>query len=143
MDENRSLATEFRDAIRAVNNDGERGVDEFIALCDPYIVFQDPLVTIYGKEELRATYRKLVTGHRDFYMSLSSVVEQDNQLFATWTLSFTPRVGPRITIEGSTHAQLRDGLITYHRDYWDLLGSMLGTIPALGLLYRRATSLLA
>ncbi len=133
----------FRDAIDSVNRDGTTALDGFVELYDPYVVFQDPIQTVYGRDEFKETNRRLLERSRDFYLSLATFIESDDHLFATWTLSFSPKVGPRITIEGVTHAQLRDGLITYQRDYWDLLGSFMETLPAMGLIYRRLTSLLA
>lgn len=133
----------FRDAVDAVNRDGIAALDGLVDLYDPYVVFQDPIQTVYGRDELRETNRRLLERSRDFYLSVATFVESDDHLFATWTLSFSPKFGPRVTIEGVTHAQLRDGLITYQRDYWDLLGSFMETLPAMGLVYRRLTSLLA
>ncbi|MEO0593734.1 MAG: nuclear transport factor 2 family protein [Myxococcota bacterium] len=133
----------FRDAIEAVNREGIGALDGLVELYDPYVVFQDPLQTVYGRDELAESNRKLIERSRDLYMSVATFVESDDHLFATWTMSFSPRFGPRVTIEGCTHGQLRDGLITYQRDYWDLLGSFMETLPAVGLLYRRLTGLLA
>ncbi|MEL6547715.1 MAG: nuclear transport factor 2 family protein [Myxococcota bacterium] len=133
----------FRDAFDALNRDGVHAVDGLSELYDPYVVFQDPLQTVYGRDEFKDMNRRLIERSKDFYLSIATFIESDDHLFATWTLSFSPRFGPRVTIEGVTHAQLRDGLITYQRDYWDLLGSFMETLPAVGLVYRRLTSLIA
>lgn len=132
----------FRDAVDQLNRDGVSALNTFGDLYDPYVVFQDPIQTVYGRDEFIEMNRRLMERATDLYISVATVTESDDHLFATWTLSFSPRVGPRITIEGCTHAQLRDGAITYQRDYWDLLGSFMESIPAVGLLYRRVTSML-
>jgi hypothetical protein len=43
---------------------------------------------------------------------------------------------PAMTIDGVTHCTLRDGRITQHRDYWDLLGATMNAIPLAGTVYR-------
>lgn len=133
----------FRDAFEQLNRDGTGALQTVSDLYDPYVVFQDPIQTVYGRDELTEVNRRLINRSKDFYLSIATFVESDDHLFATWTLSFSPKYGPRVTIEGATHGQLRDGLITYQRDYWDLLGSFMETVPALGLVYRRVTALLA
>lgn len=132
----------FRDAVEQLNRDGAAALGVLGDLYDPYVVFQDPIQTVYGRDEFMEMNRRLLDRANDLYMSVATVIESDDHLFATWTLSFSPRFGPRITIEGCTHAQLRDGAITYQRDYWDLMGSFMESMPAVGLLYRRLTSLL-
>lgn len=136
------LEKRVRDAIDRVNREGSKGLESIEDLVDPYVVFQDPLKTVYGREEFIQTHQKLLSRSKDFFASIASFVESDDHVFATWTMSFTPRFGPRITIEGCTYAQLRDGTVTYQRDYWDLLGSFMETLPAVGLLYRRVTRML-
>jgi hypothetical protein len=50
--------------------------------------------------------------------------------------------GPEIHIDGVTHCTLRDGKVVVHRDHWDLVGSLMGTIPVVGSIYKAMVRLL-
>lgn len=138
----RPIEGRFRDAIDAINRQDLDAVDRLVELYDPYVVFQDPVQTVYGRDEFRDANERLVRRAHDLHMNLAAFFETEEHLFSTWTFSFSPRIGPRLNVEGSTHAQLRDGFIIYQRDYWDLAGSVVDAIPAVGLIYRRISRLL-
>jgi hypothetical protein len=51
----------------------------------------------------------------------------------TWTMLMRARL---------PSPPLRDGRVALHRDYWDLLGSMMDVVPLAGPVYRAAVALL-
>jgi hypothetical protein len=84
-------------------------------------------------------YRNL----RDVEIQFQTFSGSDTQAHATWTMRFRPKLGPTIVVEGASLFQLRDGLILVHRDYWDLLSSLMETSPLTALVYRAITRRLA
>jgi hypothetical protein len=51
-------------------------------------------------------------------------------------MSYALRFGPEVRIAGTTHIVLERGLVVRQRDFWDPLGSLIGSIPVLGRAYR-------
>jgi len=92
------------------------------------VVFIDPIQTVRGRE-LRFDVRDMA--------------HEGDQIFLTWVMTMTPKpFGPTLRIEGVTHCTLRDGKVAVHRDYWDLLGSVMETVPLAGTVYKAAVALL-
>ena len=50
----------LRDAFDALNRDGVHAVDGLRELYDPYVVFQDPRQTVYGRDECLDMYRRRI-----------------------------------------------------------------------------------
>jgi hypothetical protein len=44
--------------------------------------------------------------------------------------------GRRITVDGISHLEIRDGLVTFHRDYFDAGQLLYENLPALGRIIR-------
>lgn len=130
------LETELRAAFQAANERQSEGLGVLLALYDDDVYFEDPLQRTHGKqalaEAMRSMYRKL----REIDFQFHSFSSAGDDAHATWTMRFRPAFGPRILLEGATHLRLRDGKILYHRDYWDLLSSLLETSPITALAYR-------
>lgn len=131
-----SLAPRFRSAIDALNARGVDALDELLALYDASVVFEDPMQRIEGIDAFASLNRKMVEHARSMRFDVHEVVEQGGQLFATWTLHYAPKLGPTLTIGGVTHARVRDGRIVEHRDYWDLLSSVVDVIPGATRVYK-------
>ena len=116
-----------------------------ISRLDPYyaadVVFTDPLQTVRGRSAFMAMNRRLISRARSIRFDVVDRAQDGDQLFVTWVMVMRPKLpAPTLRIEGVTHCILRDGLVAVHRDYWDLLGSVMDTIPIVGGLYRRAVA---
>ncbi|MBI2393638.1 MAG: nuclear transport factor 2 family protein [Deltaproteobacteria bacterium] len=130
------LAGRFRSAIDALNARGLDALDELLALYDAAVVFEDPMQKIEGIEAFAELNRKMIAHARSLRFDVHEVVEQNEQLFATWTLHYAPRLGPSMKIGGATHVRVRDGRIVEHRDYWDLMSSVVDVIPGASRVYK-------
>jgi len=64
-----------------------------------------------------------------FHVDRDSVTASGDRIFYAWTWTFAGRFGPRIRVEGISRLRLRDGVVADHRDYFDVLGSLLGALP--------------
>jgi hypothetical protein len=140
---NAKVVQRFKDAIQALEGQGEKALPMLRDLYHKQIEFQDPMQSVVGIEPFIEANRRLVKRAKSLSFKLETVVEQDGNLFVVWTLMLKPMVGPAMTVEGTTHAIIRDGLIVYQRDYWDLLSSIANAIPGVGMVYRRLVSLFA
>jgi len=103
------------------------------------VVFTDPIQTVRGRGPFLAMNSRLIRRARRIRFEARAVAQQGDEVFITWTMTMEPRLpAPTLTIEGVTHATLRDGLVWRHTDYWDLAGSVMGGVPLVGSLYRAA-----
>ncbi|MEL6178655.1 MAG: nuclear transport factor 2 family protein [Myxococcota bacterium] len=102
----------------------------------PDMVFKDPLHTLYGREAFMEMNRRLMRRFHHIRFDIGERLESDHAIFLTWTMTMTSRLGPTLVVPGVTHIRLEDGLIVEHIDYWDILGSVMDSLPLLGPAYR-------
>jgi len=88
-------------------------------------------------EEFAARFSK--TFSSDYQFTLVTEFSSDDTFSAEWVVTGThghdsemlPASGKPFTIRGATIARLRDGLIVYNRDYWDMATFLreIGVLP--------------
>ena len=138
---NPTVVERYREMIETLVRDGEGALPLLRELYHEQVQFEDPLQSVSGIDALVDANRRLLKRARSLSISFGSMSEQDGSMFAVWTLTLEPPVGPVMTIEGATHATVRDGYVVHQRDYWDLLSSAAEALPGLGMIYRRLVSL--
>ena len=138
-----TIARRFVQVFEAVSADGEAALPLMRELYHEQIQFEDPIQSVVGIEPFIEANRRLLRRARSLTFNLGTVVERDGHLFAVWTMTFEPRMGPAMVFEGATHATFREGLIVYQRDYWDLLSSAADALPGMGMVYRWLVGLIA
>ncbi|MCU0657247.1 MAG: nuclear transport factor 2 family protein [Polyangiaceae bacterium] len=140
-----NLEEQLRGAFAILNEKQGAGLDALLALYHDEVYFEDPLQRVHGKAAFGAAmkrmYRKLK--QIEFQLQSCSMDASKDEGHATWIMHFRPRFGPAMVIEGASHFRLRDGQILYHRDYWDLLSSLIETSPLAALAYRSLSKHLA
>lgn len=106
------------------------------------VVFTDPIQTVRGRDAFLAMNRRLIRRARSIRFDARHVAQRGDEVFITWTMTMEPRLpAPTLVVEGVTHVTLRDGLVWRHTDYWDLLGSVMGSVPLVGAAYRAVVRL--
>jgi limonene-1,2-epoxide hydrolase len=100
------------------------------------MTFRDPIQEVHGRDAFVEVTRRLIERARILEVDVHDCARSDDTLFIAWTMQVALPVGPRVTFEGVSRLGLDNGRITSHRDYFDLLGSMLGTVPGLRTVYR-------
>ena len=137
------MARRFAEVLEALARDGEDALPLLNELYHEQVQFEDPIQSVVGIEPFTEANRRLIRRAKALTINLGTIVEQEGHLFAVWTMTFEPKMGPALVLEGATHATFRDGLIVYQRDYWDLISSAAEAVPGVGMFYRRLVSLLA
>jgi limonene-1,2-epoxide hydrolase len=133
------FAQNFRAAIDAFN---AGDLDGLLSRYHRDVYFEDPIQRVYGLDAFAEVNRRMFRKLRGLKITLHELLVGDGQFFASWSMRFSLPLGPTITIEGATHGKLRDGKIIFHRDYWDMLSSLLETSPLLGVAYRAVATTL-
>ena len=106
------------------------------------VVFTDPIQTVRGLDAFIAMNRRLLSRAKEIRFEVRDMAESGDQIFVTWVMTMRAKLpAPVIRVEGVTHVTLRDGKVAVHKDYWDLLGSVMDTIPIVGTIYRAIVGL--
>ena len=111
-------------------------------LMDDDVDFEDIALgaVFHNRKELELWAGQIADGFStDYRFALVSEFTTDDSFCAEWTMSGThdrsspemPATGKPFTIRGATIARLRDGKMTYDRDYWDMAGFLrqIGALP--------------
>jgi len=129
----RTTEITLRDRVRALFEAFRPGALDVIEECRevyaPDVRFQDPMQITTDREALLRSLRHLVERPREISFSIHEVSGNDEEFFLTWTMVFAPKLGPRTEVDGVSHLRSRGGLITYHRDYWDLANLFASAVP--------------
>ena len=102
--------------------------------------FKDPFNEVRGLPEVQRIFSHMfVALERPRFVVTDSIVGE-NQCFLTWNFEFHLKRFDRATLQtirGASHLKFTaDGLIDFHRDYWDAAEELYEKMPVLGGLMR-------
>jgi steroid delta-isomerase len=102
--------------------------------------FKDPFNNVQGLSAIARIFEYMFTHlHQPRFVVTQRLVQGD-QAFLLWDFYFHFKrggAGRAQRIHGATHLRLNaQGLVLYHRDYWDAAEELYEKLPALGLLMR-------
>jgi limonene-1,2-epoxide hydrolase len=138
-----SLGTRMKAAFTALDEVGLEALPGVQALYDEQLVFSDPIQTLHGRDKFIDLMSRMHTGKAKVHFSIGDICESDQMLFSTWAVHVEMRFTRDIKFEGVSHCHIERGVITRHRDYWDVAGVLIGQIPLIRPLYRRLTRFLS
>ena len=109
----------------------------------PDVRFQDPIQQLQGRDAFIEMTETLVRRCKELRARVNDAAQTGDLIFLQWTMEMKIGPSPLSTIEGVTKLRLGpDGRVIEHRDYFDLWGDSLGSMPGLGGLYRRFVRLM-
>lgn len=123
-------------ALQDLVRDGQAAIDRLLTVYADDVHFQDPLQTFDGKPAFAAMNRRLLEAARELSFDVTSSAAAGDQLFLTWRMRMATRLGLTLNVDGATHIRLAGGRIVEHRDYWDLLGAVMDSLPIVAPVYR-------
>jgi hypothetical protein len=124
-----ALVDRLRSALVDIAPERPETVEALRPLYDPDVEFRDPIQTLRGLDPFLAMNRRLLGRARELSFDVTSAGGSDEEIFIVWTMRATPKIGPRIAVEGITQAKMRRGLVVYHRDFWDLGELFASAVP--------------
>lgn len=135
------------DRVKATYSDLNKGslqdLGDLESLYATDVSFEDPAHAIQGRRELMRYFENLFAKLNSCQFRFHRTVVSDTDLFLSWTMTFShPRLnsGKQIRVEGASYLRTRNGLIYYHRDYFDLGSMLYENLPVLGRLISRLKS---
>lgn len=97
--------------------------------------FKDPFNEFYGSDKIERIFKDMFDKMENPRFVFIDKFEEGAQAFTTWDFLFSLK-GTSYKIHGSSHLKFNsDGLIIYHRDYWDVGEELLLKIPVVKSLY--------
>lgn len=112
---------------------------QIAALYTPDAGFKDPFNEVRGVPAIRRVFEHMYVALEAPRFVIHDVVAQGDQCVLTWDFIFRFRRFSREwqTVRGASHLRLdANGLITLHRDYWDVAEELYEKLPGVGLLMR-------
>jgi len=144
-----SNTTEANWVEHFVNNFNSLNAQNLNNLQDIYhndIVFTDPVHRIEGYDELLSyfshLYQNLIHSHFDVHHK----IVQANEAAIYWTMELSHQrlnKGQPFSVEGHSHIKHKNGLIIYHRDYFDFGQMVYEQLPLVGSLVKLIKSRVA
>lgn len=137
------LASRVKASYANLDKGSLQELGELKSLYASDICFEDPAHAIQGRPELMRYFSKLFAGLSSCQFRFHRTVVSDTDLFLSWTMTFShPRLnnGKQIRVEGASYLRTRNGLIYYHRDYFDLGSMLYENLPLLGRFITRVKS---
>lgn len=115
--------------------------DEYVTLMgqvlDEDVHYVDPVHELRGKKDVLTMLAVYVPRAANEHFEFELLVDQPTQLVWRWKMVITLRFGGYVfVINGLVHAEVKDGVIVYQREYYDPMQSI-GVIPLVGRLYKR------
>ena len=102
--------------------------------------FKDPFNEVRGVREVRDIFSHMYGALDKPRFVVTDSVTETNQCFLTWNFEFYFRSFDKTTqqtIRGCSHIKFTaDGLVDFHRDYWDAAEELYEKLPFVGGLMR-------
>ncbi|HYX31699.1 MAG TPA: nuclear transport factor 2 family protein [Oligoflexus sp.] len=99
------------------------------------IQFRDPLVALQGREQLIHHYEKMYEGAEDVQFAFGEHLQEGDSHMLAWTMRVTAdklNEGKPFNVDGVSHIKYADGMVYYHRDYFDLSAMFYEKLPIIG-----------
>ena len=115
-------------------------LDRLDAIYTPQTWFKDPFNEVRGLAALRQIFSHMYEALDQPRFVVTDCIAQGDQCFLSWNFEFRFRNfdrGALQTVRGGSHLKFTsEGLIDYHRDYWDAAEELYEKLPWVGGMMR-------
>ncbi|CAM3791134.1 SnoaL-like domain protein [Vibrio aerogenes CECT 7868] len=106
----------------------------------PEVVFEDPAHRVQGLDSLEQYFQHLFENVTGCHFYIKEQFQQQDIGFVTWKMVFIHtklNKGQPVEVHGVSQIQFSDGLVKYHRDYFDLGSMLYEHVPLVGWAVRQ------
>ncbi len=118
----------------------DKVLDDIDALYAPDARFVDPFNDVQGRDHFKRVTKNINARVKEMRFHDLELVGDEPHFMLSWNCTIVSRFGLSIRAPGVSEFRSSDGLVTFHQDHWDALGSIAGSIPGVGAFYARITS---
>ena len=126
--------------FRALFNELDKGnLNKLSEVYSEDIRFQDPLGTVNGLDELTRYFAGAYANVISCRFEFGDAVVQEGMAAVPWVMHLRHkriRKGQEVQVQGISHLEIRDGMVCYHRDYFDAGEMLYENLPVLGRVIR-------
>ena len=110
-------------------------------LYHPQCYFKDPFNEFYERKSLEKLFADMFVKLEKPSFVISKTLSQGRSTFIVWQFHFILRQR-NVQINGSSHVKFDDqGLVTFHRDYWDAAEELYEKLPVIGFVMKQLKKL--
>jgi hypothetical protein len=106
----------------------------------PQAYFKDPFNEVHGLSDVQRIFSHMYVALHEPNFVVTSTVTQGDQCFIVWDFQFRFKRFDTVTVQtvrGCSHLNLTpDGMICFHRDYWDAAEELYEKLPYVRVLMR-------
>lgn len=128
------------ETFRALFNELDKGnLNKLSRVYSENIRFQDPLGTVHGLDELTRYFAGAYANVIACRFEFGDAVVQGGVAALPWVMHLRHkriRKGREVQVQGMSHLEIRDGMVCYHRDYFDAGEMLYENLPVVGGLIR-------
>jgi steroid delta-isomerase len=128
--------------LNKISNIEANSIHEVLAEISDDFIFIDPFNHTQGKANYQKVLEAALHDSLDMKFSIKETIRNENIAYLSWNYSFRPRnkiLGDdKISLDGMSEIKISDsGLISYHRDYWDVSSTIYERIPVIGFILKK------
>ncbi|MEQ5815092.1 nuclear transport factor 2 family protein [Marinobacter sp. NFXS11] len=124
------------DNFRALFNELDKGnLNKLSRVYSEDIRFQDPLSTVTGLDELTHYFAGAYANVISCRFEFGEAVVQGEFAAIPWVMHLSHkrlRKGREVQVQGISHLEIRNGMVCYHRDYFDAGEMLYENLPVIG-----------
>ena len=124
------------DNFRALFNELDKGnLNKLSRVYSEDIRFQDPLSTVSGLDELTHYFAGAYANVISCRFEFGEAVVHGEFAALPWVMHLHHkrlRKGREVQVQGISHIEIRDGMVCYHRDYFDAGEMLYENLPLIG-----------
>ncbi|MCU4674632.1 nuclear transport factor 2 family protein [Catenovulum sp. 2E275] len=126
------LIENFMQVYQSLNS---HTVDLLEQVYHPEIEFVDPIHRLNGIENMKAYFAAMYKNTISCEFTLLEFDQVNQTIYLSWQMQLQHKKigsGKHINVQGISHLKTRQGLIIYHRDYFDLTQMIFDHLPVIG-----------
>ena len=110
-------------------------------LYHPQCYFKDPFNEFYERKSLEKLFADMFVKLDQPRFVISETLSEGHSTFIVWQFHFVLRQR-NVQINGSSHVKFDEqGLVTFHRDYWDAAEELYEKLPVIGFVMKQLKKL--
>ena len=129
--------------IKAYTQLNKNNLSSLKSIYHAQCLFEDPVHTCEGWDALYTHLKTMYDNTTQCRFVIKTWTGNEEQLFLQWSLTFAHTKlfsGHTKEMEGCSRVEFSDGLVTYHRDFFDLGEMVYEGLPFIGYIIRRIKS---
>lgn len=128
--------------LNKISNIEANSIHEVLGEISDDFIFIDPFNHTQGKTNYQKVLEAALHDSLDMKFTIKETIRNENVAYLSWNYRFKPRnkiLGDdEISLDGMSEIKISDsGLISYHRDYWDVSSTIYERIPVIGYILKK------